>query len=112
MPAVGEGDVLTLRAPAEGERRIVRWVKVRPRCTALSADRMFACPSQRLNDVGLAGGVYHDGEALAGMSLDASGALELHLETDEEVLAQRGPCRNGPAWTLSAPRPSPTVRRS
>ena len=104
MPAVGEGDILTLRAPAEGELLHCPLGEGSPTVYRLERgpDVRLSFPEVERRWIGV-GGVYHNGEVLAGMSLNASGALELHVETDEEVPLSVVLAGTGPAWALSAP---------
>jgi hypothetical protein len=50
-----------------------------------------------------AGGVYQDGERLAGMSLNTTGALPLHLDVDGEVPLNVVITGSGAAWQIVAP---------
>ncbi len=104
MPTVAEGEVLTLRAPADGELLHCPLGEASPATYRLERgpDVRLSFPQVERRWIGV-GGVYHDGRALAGMALNDTGALELHLEADQELALNLVLAGSGPAWELTAP---------
>lgn len=104
MPVVGNEEVLTLRAPAEGALLHCPLGEGQPTSYRLEQgpDVRLTFPSMDRRWIGL-GGVYHHGEVLAGMALNASGGLDLHFEADDDVPLNVVQSGSGPAWQVSAP---------
>ena len=104
MPIVGEGEVLTLRAPAEGDVLHCPLGDADPTLYVLERGPhvQLISPLSDRRWIG-AGGVYQDGERLSGMTLDATGTLSLHLDVDGEVPLNVVRTGSGAAWQIAAP---------
>ena len=104
MTVVGNEEVLTLRAPAGGALLHCPLGEGQPTSYRLEQgpDVRLTFPSMDRRWIGL-GGVYHHGEVLAGMALNASGGLDLHFEADDDVPLNVVQSGSGPAWQVSAP---------
>lgn len=104
MPVVGDGDVLTLQAPSEGALLHCPLGDEEPTTYRLERgpDVRLTFPTSERRWIGV-GGVYQHGDVLAGMELNASGTLELHLEAGDEVPLNVVLTGNGPAWQVEAP---------
>jgi hypothetical protein len=104
MPIVGEGEVLTLRAPAEGEVLHCPLGDADPTSYILERgpDVQLVSPSVDRRWIGT-GGVYQDGERLSGMTLNATGALSLYFVVDGDVPLNVVLTGSGGAWQVLAP---------
>ena len=104
MPTVAEGEALILRAPAEGDLLHCPLGDASPVTYRLERgpDVRLVQPSVERRWIGV-GGVYHDGDVLAGLAVDATGSVELHLETEAEIPLNVVLAGDGPAWTVVAP---------
>lgn len=104
MPIVGEGEVLTLRAPGEGEVLHCPLGDADPTSYILERgpDVQLVSPFVDRRWIGT-GGVYQDGERLSGMTLNATGALSLHLVVDGDVPLNVVLTGSGGAWQVLAP---------
>ena len=104
MPIVAEGEVLTLRAPAQGDLLHCPLGDVSPTSYQLERgpDVRMTSPSVDRRWIG-AGGVYQDGERLSGMTLNATGVLSLHLDVDGEAPLNVVITGSGGAWQIDAP---------
>tara|TARA_B100001287_G_scaffold265007_1_gene257459 strand:- start:92 stop:2569 length:2478 start_codon:yes stop_codon:yes gene_type:complete len=104
IPTVGEGEALVLRAPADGELLHCPLGDASPAIYRLERgpDVVLVHPIVERRYIGV-GGVYDDGDVLAGFAPNASGTVEIHLEAGAEIPLSVVIAGDGMGWDVVAP---------